>query len=1037
MTRLSIMALAAAGLVLPAHAQESGMLVVNEIQVANIDQYVDPSWNYGGWVELYNPSSKPFRLRDCWVSDDPNNLKKVRITHPIAVYGRSYKNIWFGHSDKYCPTQIGMDLDTEGGVFCLSDSEGNLIVKQSYPAAVPRASWARLEDITGEWGYTCKPTPEHANGHPVCCQERLPAPEPDVPSCTFTQPFDLHIPTPEGVTLRYTTDGSAPTSTNGRRCPDGTLHISGNSTLRMAFFRSDALSSPVVTRSYLLRDKDFCLPILSIVSAPANLYSDELGIFVKGINGRPGLGQTDKCNWNMDWDRPVNVDYMDASGKSLVNQEAEIRRSGGWGRMQEPYSFKIHSARQYEGKGTMDYPFFPDKPYCKTKMLLVRNGGNCDYYYRMRDAFLQKLVLSSGIDIDAQDYQPVVHYINGEYKGTLNLREPNNKHYIYANFGLDEEDIDFFAIDNDSGYVQKCGTHDALQQWYDLSKNARDEAVYDTICHMVDMDEYCYYMAVKLYLGDGDWPDNNMKAWRPREENGRWRFILYDLDSSFASDSPFTHFASMRVHTFNTLLGEPVSNYTMEIEPVTIFLNMLDNDVFRRHFIDTFCILAGSVLEPSRCKPLVQEWARRVYPMQILSTGGYGHNSNIWEGANDLTRRISQQPAAMLRALESYAPMKINAASAQRLSLKSNVSEARLLLNGHLIPTGEFHGRIYQAARLRAEAPGGYVFKGWRLLSGNVSADMTVAGHGQVQASHTRESQAGLLDGEEQQAYLSTSPELELPAGDLELEACFGKAGTTDTQVDRKTVCINEVSAANSIYVSEYYKKGDWVELYNLTGEEIDLSGMYLSDDLRNPHKYRITAQASQASTLVPAHGHTIIWCDKRDPVSQLHAPFKLENRDNACVLLTAADDSWADTLSYCAHSGRESVGRFPDGGLLAYRHSRPTIGKPNGINLLSMPCPQVHPGGEETPDGIPQQIACDGDMSLRYQHDGTLAIKAAPGTRVQLHIYSQEGLLERSETLYLPDGITHASLPALPRNTHIAVILGQDGQKCSLKFHN
>ena len=30
-------------------------LFINEIQVANIDRFIDPSYNYGGWIELYNP----------------------------------------------------------------------------------------------------------------------------------------------------------------------------------------------------------------------------------------------------------------------------------------------------------------------------------------------------------------------------------------------------------------------------------------------------------------------------------------------------------------------------------------------------------------------------------------------------------------------------------------------------------------------------------------------------------------------------------------------------------------------------------------------------------------------------------------------------------------------------------------------------------------------------------------------------------------------------------------------------------------------
>ena len=40
-------------------------------------------------------------------------------------------------------------------------------------------------------------------------------------------------------------------------------------------------------------------------------------------------------------------------------------------------------------------------------------------------------------------------------------------------------------------------------------------------------------MAVELYLGSDDWPHNNLKAFKPRRDGGKYRFILYDLDHSF------------------------------------------------------------------------------------------------------------------------------------------------------------------------------------------------------------------------------------------------------------------------------------------------------------------------------------------------------------------------------------------------------------------------------------------------------------------------------------------------------------------------
>ena len=41
----------------------SSSFVINEIQTGNIDQYIDYSNNYGGWIEIYNPTSSAITPR--------------------------------------------------------------------------------------------------------------------------------------------------------------------------------------------------------------------------------------------------------------------------------------------------------------------------------------------------------------------------------------------------------------------------------------------------------------------------------------------------------------------------------------------------------------------------------------------------------------------------------------------------------------------------------------------------------------------------------------------------------------------------------------------------------------------------------------------------------------------------------------------------------------------------------------------------------------------------------------------------------------
>jgi hypothetical protein len=105
---------------------------------------------------------------------------------------------------------------------------------------------------------------------------------------------------------------------------------------------------------------------------------------------------------------------------------------------------------------------------------------------------------------------------------------------------------------------------------------------------------------------------------------------------------------------------------------------------------------------------------------------------------------------------------------------------------------------------------------------------------------------------------------------------------------------------------------------------------MYLSDSRSNPQKYQIHVGNSTASIIIPAHGKLIVWCDKLDPISQLHTSFKLDNADGAYVSVQAEDGTWADEMEYFAQDRWQTYGRYPDGGNHTSHLSQPTIALPN-----------------------------------------------------------------------------------------------------------
>lgn len=123
---------------------------------------------------------------------------------------------------------------------------------------------------------------------------------------------------------------------------------------------------------------------------------------------------------------------------------------------------------------------------------------------------------------------------------------------------------------------------------------------------------------------------------------------------------------------------------------------------------------------------------------------------------------------------------------------------------------------------------------------------------------------------------------------------------------------INEVMASNTATLaSDLGNFGDWVELYNLTNADIDLSGLYFTDDITIPTKYQFPI--GSANVILPPNGFKLIWAD--DSAQALHANFKLSGTTGETIAIFAADGiTLIDSVSFGAQTTDVSYGRSSDG---------------------------------------------------------------------------------------------------------------------------
>lgn len=1135
-----------------------GSLVFNEVMAANIDEYISPAFNFDGWAELYNLTDRSVQLGGLYMSDNASDLKKWHIPLDIGIVpANGFKVIWFD-SNGIKSTNAIFKLDVDGGELYLSNGT-DVIASVRYPAAKGRTSYARTTDNGTTWALAATPSPGASNSKSVFATEQLATPVANVASTLFTAPFTFQVTIPQGAELRYTTDGSLPNLENGKTSSDGQFSVNQTAIYRLRFFQDGKIPSNVSTYSYIYKDKEYNIPILSVVGDERFFYDDSLGIMVRGVNGRAGNGQSTKCNWNMEWERPANMSYILQNGQLALTQDVNVEMSGGWSRAFTPHSFKLKGDKELSGDKNLNYPFFVAKPFIRNRTLQVRNGGN-DTRSRIKDAALSTIMQTSGIDIDVQSYQPVHEFINGKYIGVLNVREPNNKHYVYSNFGWDDDQIDQFEMSPDSGYVQKEGTPDAYNEVYSLAQNAADNAAYEEIKQLVDIDEFINYMAMEFYLGGNDWPQNNVKGFR-LHDGGKFRFVSFDLDQALSYGDAFTAFAQKSTYTFDRLYDQPVEYITQEIKLVNMFLNMLQNDEFRKKFIDTYCLMGGSVFEPERAAAVIDSLTKIVAPEMALN------GESPMSTATSLKSGLSGRLSSAISSLQNFSSMNLYNAQAQSVQLKSDVPHATLLLNDMEIPTGKFSGKLFAPVMLRAVAPAGYRFVGWSTGEGasselfsmngswsyydkgsldgtawttgqlrNWTTGTAPFGYGldKVQTTVSYGSNASqkipttyfrrtvnlsaapsagtryflhyavddgmvvYVNGTEagrynmpsgavsfntySSSYAAGNPDegtLELPASlfkkgnnilaievhntsanssDLYFDASLAVSGGSVSSADMYSteseislpqgtvnliahfeplalpldsgitpVRINEVSAANEVVVSEYGKKSDWVELYNTTSQPVDVAGYYLSDDAANPKKWQIAGGNETVSTIIPPFGHLVVWCDKRESLTQLHANFKLSD-DGGSVLLTSPDEAWTDRLNYPAHDGWHTIGRYPDGGAQLYSMTMPSIGMRNRLTSYNTAVEDPVVTGvsyavQPTSSGVTINFA----ENKLYVHART--------AQVTIDLYTPGGQKVQSFSLTLHDGWGAASLHALPHGVYLAKVHTAEGKYAACKF--
>lgn len=812
-------------------ADGSPQLYINEVCTGNnggngnTTAAVDNKGGYCDWIEIYNAGGEDENLLGFTIlKDDKSEYAFGDLTVPaggtLLIF--SCKNF---AGDSSLPN-TGYNLSGDGVKLALVDDGGNQLDVTEVPALADDVTWARKPDGTGDFTLLA-PTPDGSNND---AQSMIPcnAPVFSAESGMYSEAFDLALSTDEGSEIYYTTDGSDPAVSETRIKYELPINIYNRSkenyslinradvgditpwggrkpansavdkgtVVRAVTLSADGRYSEVLTRSYFVgvsSKNHNGLPIISVTTDPDNLFDYEKGIFIKGKtydDFKKSGGVIDDegnapANYNQrgkDWERACHIDFFEADGTLAVSQDCGMRTQGAYSRAAYQKSMRFYARDEY-GEKNFKYPFFENaykedgsgEQLKKFKKIVARAGGNDIEYAKYKDSYIQSLV--SDRAIDTQEGRPCVMYIDGEYWGLYTLQEDYDDHYYEENYGVNADEVMVYkkgemdeGLETDIEYFKELRS---FAQVHDLSNQAN----YEKICEMIDVQSFIDYMAVEMYIINEDWPGNNYSLWRTRTvdpsnpyADGRWRFNLYDTEMGV------DHYGNSSTKYNRNNLKNIMSNKYDDM-PV-IFNALLKNEGFKKQFINTFLDLTYKNFDPDTVAQKEKSFYSAYYPELNKNFNRYPN----WANTGNATDPCIERMRYFFNNRPSYVPTMLKTDFSLSAAVPVNVTTINpdggsIRLNTIDLDTAEkFSGKYFPEVdiTLTAAAKEGYKFVGWAGSYSSSETTITISPEkaSQLQAVFVR-------DGEENAICKVTFTD-----GKKSVEMYAAKGGSADFPAD-------------------------------------------------------------------------------------------------------------------------------------------------------------------------------------------------------------------------------------------------------------
>lgn len=380
--------------------------------------------------------------------------------------------------------------------------------------------------------------------------------------------------------------------------------------------------TPTFQRTFLissLNKSSQQIPFINITIDNRALVDHSKGIFVPGENW-DSLQPDWSGNYHergKKWERKANIFFYDAQQNIMNTQKVGLRAHGGKTRKYQQKGMRLYAKEKYGS------PFF-NKKILGTKKTAFKRMVLKPFKSSWSSAGIEDLLahkMVALLNIEHSKMRPVNLYLNGLYWGIYNMSEKIDKKFFSNKYDVSENKIEI--IENWAGHPQH-GDASAFLALYDFVKN-NDLSIksnYEALCKQIDIQNFIDYQLFEIFIGNYDWPANNMKCWRNLSGDKKWRWIFFDGDAAFQNES-----SNSFEHALNTKKQEwPTSPGS------TLFLRkLLENDDFYMAFEKKLFQFVNKTFNESKTNEMLNEIKADYNESIEFQINRFGYPTNILE----------------------------------------------------------------------------------------------------------------------------------------------------------------------------------------------------------------------------------------------------------------------------------------------------------------------------------------------------------------------------------------------------------------------